>query len=149
MTGTPLDLLSLVGAGSRLLGLGRTDTPAADDGFASALESARSGELDSGRVVVAGPGLGIDLTSDQLQRLAYATDLAEAQGAKSAAVLIDGLVVRVDVASRMATEHAPVDSAVMADVDVVVSAGEPARAQASGDDLLRRLSTTHAARTNG
>ena len=149
MTGTPLDLLSLVGVGSRLLGLGRDNAPATDDGFAGVLESARSGALDSGRVVVAGPGLGIDLTSDQLQRLAHATDLAEAQGAKTAAVLIDGLVVRVDVASRTATEHAPVDSAVMADVDVVVSAGEPALARASGDDLLRRLAPTHAARTNG
>lgn len=143
MTGTPLDLLSLVGVGSRLLGLGgRADAPAQDAGFARALEAANKGVLDTGRVVVSGPGLGTDLSSEQLQRLAHAVDVAEAQGAQFAAVLIDGMIIRVDVASRTAVEHVPEDAAVMGGVDVVVSAGEPAPADASSEELLRRLSST-------
>lgn len=139
MTGTPLDLLSLVGIGSRLLGLGRSEAPAAGEEFAGVLESARKGELDTGRVVVSGPGLGVDLTSDQLQRLAHAADVAEAQGARTAAVLIDGMVIRVDLASRTATASAPADAAVMPDVDVVVSAGQATPMDATSEVLLRRL----------
>lgn len=141
MTGTPLDLLGLVGAGARMLGLGRGAKPEAQDaGFAKALEAAREGELESGRVVVSGRDLEVDLSSDQLQRLAHAADVAQAQGAKTAAVLIDGMVIRLDVESRTAVESVPADSALMTDVDVVLAAGPSTQPAPSSDALLRRLS---------
>ncbi len=143
MTGTPLDLLGLVGVGARLLGLGRggqqpPQTESAE--FAKALDAAGKGELDSGRVVVSGPELGMELSSDQLARLAHAADMAEAQGASSAAVLMDGMVIRLDIASRTALESMPAKSAVMDGVDVVLSAGPTTQAAPSGDELLRQLS---------
>ena len=142
MTGTPLDLLGLVGAGARLLGLGRggqsaDQTQQAE--FAKALEAAGKGELDTGRVVVSGPELGMDLSAEQLQRLSHAADVAEAQGASTAAVLMDGLVIRLDVASRTAIESMPAESAVMDGVDVVLSAGPTSQEPPSSDALLRHL----------
>ncbi|MFI4881819.1 MAG: hypothetical protein ACIAQU_04460 [Phycisphaerales bacterium JB064] len=147
MTGTPLDLLGLVGAGARMLGLGRSAQPETQDAeFAKALEAAKEGELESGRVVVSGQDLEVDLSSDQLQRLAHAADVAEAQGAKTAAVLIDGMVIRLDVESRTAVESVPADSALMTDVDVVLAAGPSTQPAPSSDALLRRLSPTGAPR---
>ncbi|GIW73670.1 MAG: hypothetical protein KatS3mg103_0192 [Phycisphaerales bacterium] len=70
------------------------------EAFDQALRQAELGALRSGKVVVSGPDLGVDLTGEQLERLAQAADLAEAKGAQTAAVLIDGMVVRLDVASR-------------------------------------------------
>lgn len=145
MTGTPLDLLSLVGAGARLLGLGRSpQTEQSGVQFADALDAAKGGEISSDRVVVSGPELGVDLTGEQLERLAHAADVAEAQGATTAAVLIDGLVIKVDVQSRTALRSTPAESALMNDVDLVVSAGPSTPPAPSSDALLRRLSATSA-----
>ena len=143
MTGTPLDLLGLVGVGARLLGLGRGgQQPSQADNaeFAKALDDASKGELDTGRVVVSGPDLGMDLSAEQLERLAHAADVAEAQGATSAAVLMDGMVIRIDVESRTALESMPEESAVMDGVDVVLSAGPATLPTPSSDALLRQLS---------
>lgn len=139
MTGTPLDLLSLVGLGSRLLGVGRGEKADASGDFGKALEAARDGGLETGRAVVSGPDLDMDLSSDQLQRLSHAADMAEAQGAKTAAVLMDGMVIRLDVESRTALESAPAESALMADVDAVLSAGPTSEPGPASDALLRRL----------
>lgn len=139
MTGTPLDLLSLVGLGSRLLGVGKGEKAAASGGFGEALEAAKEGGLGTGRAVVSGPDLDVDLSSDQLQRLSHAADMAEAQGAKTAAVLMDGMVIRLDVESRTAMESAPAESALMADVDAVLSAGPTNEPPPASDALLRRL----------
>ncbi|MFI4917247.1 MAG: hypothetical protein ACIAS6_12170 [Phycisphaerales bacterium JB060] len=143
MTGTPLDLLSLAGLGTRLLGLGGGEKSQPGGDFERALQSAQDGELGSGRVVVSGPELDVDLTGDQLQRLAQAADMAEAQGASKAAVLIDGMVVTLDIESRMALHSTPAESALVPDVDVVLSAG-PADSvsggsASGGETLLRRL----------
>lgn len=139
MTGTPLDLLSLVGLGSRLLGVGRGEKADASGDFGKALEAARDGGLDTGRAVVSGPELGVDLSGDQLQRLSHAADMAEAQGAKSVAVLMDGMVIRLDVESRTALESAPAESALMGNVDAVLSAGPSNEPPPVSDALLRRL----------
>lgn len=143
MTGTPLDLLSLVGTGTRFLGLGRSPQPEQEGAnFAKALDAAKEGELSSGRVIVSGPDLEIDLSSEQLQRLAHAADVAEAQGAQTAAVLIDGMVIKVDIESRMAMRSTPVEGALMGDVDLVVAADAATQPAPSSDALLRRLSAT-------
>ncbi len=139
MTGTPLDLLSLVGVGTRLLGLGGSGKAPAEGGFQQALDAARNGELGSGRVVVSGAELGVDLSADQLERLSYAADVAEAEGAKTAAVLMDGMVIRLDVESRTALASSPAEGALMTDVDVVLSAGSGAADEPSSDALLRQL----------
>lgn len=139
MTGTPLDLLSLVGVGTRLLGLGGGAKAPAEGGFEQALEAARSGELGSGRVVVSGAELGVDLSADQLERLSYAADVAEAQGATTAAVLMDGMVIRLDVESRTALASSPAEGALMTGVDVVLSAGSSAADAPSSDAMLRQL----------
>jgi len=147
LTGTPLDLLGLVGVGARLLGIGRggqangqTDSVE----FAKALDAAGKGELETGRVVVSGPELGMDLSAEQLERLSHAADVAEAQGASTAAVLLDGVVIKLDVESRTATESMPAESAVMDGVDVVLSAGPSTPAAPSGDVLLRHLAPSGA-----
>lgn len=139
MTGTPLDLLSLVGLGTRLLGLGGGERASANGGFQDTLDAARSGELGSGRVVVSGAQLGVDLSADQLERLSYAADVAEAQGAETAAVLMDGMVIRLDVESRTALASTPAESAMVMDVDVVLSAGPGEASAPGGDALLRQL----------
>ncbi len=139
MTGTPLDLLSLVGLGSRLLGVGGGEKVDASGDFGKALEAAKDGRLETGRAVVSGPELGVDLSADQLQRLSHAADMAEAQGAKTAAVLMDGMVIRLDVESRTAMKSSPAESALMGDVDVVLSAGPTSESAPASDALLRRL----------
>lgn len=139
MTGTPLDLLSLVGLGTRLLGLGRSGPADASGDFGKALEAAKDGGVETGRAVVSGPELGVDLSAEQLQRLSHAADMAEAQGAKTAAVLLDGMVIRLDVESRTALESVPAESALMGDVDTVLSAGPSVERAGAGDALLRRL----------
>jgi hypothetical protein len=139
VTGTPLDLLSLVGLGSRLLGVGKGEKADANGDFGKALEAAKDGGLETGRAVVSGPELGVDLSGDQLQRLSHAADMAEAQGAKTAAVLMDGMVIRLDVQSRTALESVPADSALMGDVDTVLSAGPTDVSAPASDALLRRL----------
>ena len=150
MTGTPLDLLSLVGAGARLLGLGRGSQPEqANEDFAQALDAAKGGSIDSGRVVVSAPDLGVDLTADQLQRLAHAADAAEAQGASTAAVLIDGMVIKLDVQSRTAIESTPAKGAMMHDVDLVMAAEPTTQAAPSSDALLRRLSAANTMQVSG
>jgi len=139
VTGTPLDLLSLVGLGSRLLGVSSGEKVHASGDFGKALEVAKEGGFDTGRAVVSGPELGVDLSADQLQRLSHAADMAEAQGAKTAAVLMDGMVIRLDVESRTALESAPAESALMGDVDAVMSAGPLSEPAPTSDALLRRL----------
>lgn len=143
MTGTPLDLLSLAGLGKRLLGLGGGEKAQPGGDFELALKSAQDGELGSGLVVVSGPELDVDLSGDQLQRLAHAADMAEAQGATKAAVLIDGMVVTLDIESRMALHSTPAEGAVVTDVDVVLSAGAAGGSAggsgSGGETLLRRL----------
>jgi len=141
--GSPMDLLQLVGSGAQLLGrlTGSGDRAAPDAArFERLLADARKADADTGRVVVVGRGVQADLSADQLQRVARATDQAEARGASSAAVLLDGLVLRVDVASRTIVESASATTASLTGVDAVIAAGEPEAPAASAEDLLRALS---------
>jgi hypothetical protein len=64
----------------------------------------------------------VRLTTDQLQRVALATDQAEAQGATRALVLIDGQALRLDVLDRRITGSADLSAAgVLTGLDAVVS----------------------------
>lgn len=123
MTGTPLDLLALVRAGSSLLAPAKV-TPAQVEGanFADLLRTAENGQIASGREVTVGKGVELTLTREQAAGLAAAADRAEASGAQSVMVLMDGLALKLDVGSRTIVGKADLASGqVVTGVDAVVS----------------------------
>jgi hypothetical protein len=90
--------------------------------FASLLRQAREGEVSSGRPVTLARGAGVNLSADQLQRLAAAADRAEAEGATRALVMIDGQALRLDVTTREVTGAADLSRpGVMSGIDAVVT----------------------------
>ena len=68
--------------------------------FEELLTRARQGHMESGRAVTAGADATQELTSEELQRLASAADLAEASGARKALLIMDGRGLVLDVATR-------------------------------------------------
>lgn len=78
---------------------GRDPAPGALD-FAALLDRARAGGLSSGQPVRIDDAAGVDLSADQLDRLARATDAADAAGAQRLFAVIDGAGVVIDVRSR-------------------------------------------------
>lgn len=115
----------------RLLGGGAAAPPSANPvnpgqiagaNFATLLQQARTGGFASGRQITVGPGSGVNLSADQLQRIADAADKAEAQGATRALVLVDGMALRVDLTSRQVTGAADLNTpGVLSNIDAVVS----------------------------
>lgn len=96
--------------------------PTEPSGFASLLDRARSGSLSSGLGVTIDEFAGIELSADQLARLADAADRAQAQGAQRALVLIDGQALTMDVALREVTGRADISGGrVLTGIDAVVS----------------------------
>lgn len=100
---------------------------AAPDGvFEGLLARARGGQLSSGRGVSIDPGVALEFTSEQMQRLADAADRAEAAGASNAIVRIDGALVQLDVAGRRVTaEIDPRHGDVLTGIDAFVEASDP------------------------
>jgi hypothetical protein len=153
MTTSGTDLLKLLG-GLAAPGAGSTPagsaSPTGSVDFASLLQRAATGEATSGRPVSIAKGAGVDLTEDQLSRLAAAADKAEAQGATRALVLIDGKALTIDIAVRQVTGAADLGAGVLTGIDAVVSvpgkdaavSARPSHAGMSGEALLRALTTT-------
>lgn len=114
-------------------------------GFAELLRLAREGEIASGLPVMVPEDAGVTLTESQLARLAAATDRAQAAGAQTALVLIDGMALTLDVGARRIIGRAEFGSdGVLASVDAVIRVpDEPAEgadgATASGEQFLRAL----------
>ncbi len=78
-------------------------------------------------------GLDLDLSDEQMQRLAEAADRAMAAGASSALVMIDGKALRLDVQSRRITgEVSLMHGDVLTGIDAVVQASDPAQTSAFG-----------------
>ncbi len=101
--------------------------------FDALLEQARAGEAGPGAPVRIAKGLDLKLSPEQLQRAAAAADVAEANGASRAMVLLDGVAYRLDVATRtIIGEVRGQAAASMTDVDAVVSA------PASVEELAQR-----------
>lgn len=104
----------------------RAGAPRADGvegAFGAMLERARAGELSSGREVRVARSAGVELTEDQLTRIAAAADRAETAGSKHALVLIDGRALKLDVASREITARVELgNGAVLTGIDAVVQA---------------------------
>jgi hypothetical protein len=100
--------------------------------FAALLQQAQKGELSSGLPVTPARGVEVELTPDQLQRVAAATDRAEAQGATRALVLIDGIALKVDVSVRQVLGKVDVSSGqVLTGIDAIVTAPVTGPASAS------------------
>jgi hypothetical protein len=130
------ELLRSLGASPTLNKI-RSDAmaPGAPQGFSfeQMLDQARSGGVSSGISVKVAKGLDIKLNADQLARAAAAADVAEANGASRAMVILDGRAYRMDVGTRtIIGEASGTEAAAMADVDAVVTA------PASREELANR-----------
>lgn len=128
MIPNPLDLLSLLGG---VISAVRPDAPARPtktiDGatFEQLLEQAKDGQISSELDVSIAADAGVELTGNQLARLAVAADEAQARGASRAIVLIDGMALSFDVQSRRVTGTVPIDQAgVYQGFDTIINAGD-------------------------
>lgn len=129
MTTNSGELLRMLGSGVRPVEASRAGRAPAmragqfeGAGFGDLLNAAEAGGLSSGQRVTVAKNAGVQLTDDQLGRLALAADRAEGAGAKSVLVLIDGQSLRLDVASRTITGRADLASGmVLTGIDGVVT----------------------------
>jgi hypothetical protein len=103
--------------------------PVESMGFAELLNKARSGTMESGIAVKVQPGVGVDLSSDQLARLQKAADQAEAEGAARALVVLDGMMLKMDVPTRTIIGVQPPESTgIMTGIDSVIMLGSASNA---------------------
>jgi hypothetical protein len=124
----PVELLRLLASTGHAGGRGPSPAaePGGANGFAALLARAERGEVSSGLPVTIARGAGVELTLDQLSRLAAAADRAEARGATRALVLIDGLALRLDVGVRQVTGVADLGSGdVLTGIDAVIRVPSP------------------------
>jgi len=122
----PSILLNLLSSGVRAVS-GVAPSPGASPGasdFSSMLGKARAGELSTGLPVTIARNANIDLSDDQLSRLAQAADRAESAGARRALVLMDGRALEIDIATRqVGREHPQADSRVITGIDAMIDLG--------------------------
>lgn len=124
MNAGSLDLLNRLGSGVRPDGSTSGAPAAALDGagFADLLARVREGAMSSGQPVEIAPGAKVELSADQLERLAVAIDAAEAAGHHRVLTLIDGQALAVDVPGRMVLESiSSGDARLLSDFDAVIS----------------------------
>jgi hypothetical protein len=108
--------------------------------FDQLLEQAFGGEIHSDRPVKCACDLEPPLSAAQLQRLAHAADRAEASGARSAVMMLDGRGLVLDVAERVVRAEVRPDDAYSVwrvDAALVVPADNAERTQAT--DALNGL----------
>lgn len=100
--------------------------------FASMLEQARAGALESGLPVRIASGVGAELNEEQLRRMGPVLDRLHASGASHALVSIDGKFFKVDVLTReVRSEFDPASGDVLDGIDAVASvpAVQPSRSE--------------------
>lgn len=103
---------------------------------ANQLGMGRLGAMPSLGGVSIEAGLDLDLSDEQMQRLAEAADRALAAGASNALVMIDGKALRLDVQARRITgEVSLMHGDVLMGIDAVVQASDPAQTSAFGGFL--------------
>ncbi|MEK6701258.1 MAG: hypothetical protein AABZ53_03275 [Planctomycetota bacterium] len=101
--------------------------------FAELLGKARDGQVHSELPVQVSPGSGIDLSPEQLERLAQIADRAEASGASRVLVNIDDTWVRLDVGVRQVTGAAELTPGeIVGGIDAVVTAPPAPGTQSAG-----------------
>ncbi len=144
----PSILLNLLSSGVRAVSgvaPSRAPSPGASD-FSSMLGKARAGELSTGLPVTIARNAAIELSDDQLSRLAQAADRAESAGARRALVLMDGRAIEIDIATRQVSREHPLgDSPVITGIDAMIDLGghagtpgaEDGSAQAAGFSTAR------------
>lgn len=123
MSPLPLGLIQMLG--SAAASVLRPQPSASTEGvsFEEMLELARSGKMSSGQGVSIGPGVGVELTAEQADRLSAAADRALAAGATDVIVMLDGMALRLDVQNRQITELVNLkDHGELLSVDGILSA---------------------------
>ena len=132
MTGTPIDVIGLASlASGAARSLGRAIGGSNESAFADILSRAQSGDpTATGLPVTLGRGADIELTQEQLARLADAADRAESQGAQTAVVMLDGRALELDVTLRQITGEVTSDQGIRPEIDTFLFA-PPARDPAS------------------
>lgn len=133
MTLNPLEILALPGlatAAVRTVGSALDRLVPGSNGFAEHLSKAQ-GEAE-GLPVKLGKGLELKLTSEQLARLADAADRAEAEGADTAVVMIDGMALELDVTMRTVRSVIDQSAGVKTGIDAIVYADPAPEAPATG-----------------
>ncbi|MHC4910080.1 MAG: hypothetical protein ACYTF9_10200, partial [Planctomycetota bacterium] len=98
--------------------------PLEERNFDELLQLVSHGQVRSGREVTIDFTPDAEITDDQRERLAAAADLAEAEGARSALMLVDGRGVLMDVADRRLTEELT-STSVVARIDAAVYVAGP------------------------
>jgi hypothetical protein len=128
MIPNPLDLLSMLGGVVNAVRPDSGATPGKtvdQTSFAELLDKAKSGEFGSNLDVSIARGVDVELSDEQLARLAVAADQAQARGASNAVVLIDGQALSFDVMSRKVTGVVPIGEAgVYEGYDAIINAGD-------------------------
>lgn len=136
MTTSPADMLRALGSGVRPAGADApaTATTIEGAGFSDLLARVRAGQVSSGQALTVGQGVDAALSSDQMSRLATATDAAEAAGVGRLLAVIDDQAVTIDVSSRTIERVRGWPSAgLMTDIDAAVMV------PSDGDSALRGL----------
>ncbi|MEM1329320.1 MAG: hypothetical protein AAGG07_02035 [Planctomycetota bacterium] len=100
ISGDPLSALGSTLSPARVSGAPTPGGVVANASFADLLSRVRSGDAGSGLPVREARGSGLDLSNDQLERMAVAADLASAEGLSRAMVLMDGAAYELDVQLR-------------------------------------------------
>lgn len=122
--------------------------------FEAMLKRVKAEGFHSGLGVTIAPEAGVQLSDDQLQRVAAAADVAQAHGVNRALVTIDGMNLMLDVGVRSITGKVDIQpgvpvtgvDAVMRVPDSASSAGSAA-GNATGDKLGAILSASPLSRT--
>jgi hypothetical protein len=123
MTLSPLELLALPGlasAATRSVGRALDSLIPGGSSFADKLSSAQSQHEQL--PVELGKGLELELTPEQMGRIADAVDRAEAEGADSAVVMIDDIALEVDVTMRTIRGAIDKDGGINTLIDSIVFA---------------------------
>lgn len=102
LTATSL-LRGLLGTSSPSVSQANAKPQVGGTSFASLLQQAQAGAVQSGLPVTVGQDANVKLSAEQLTRLAASADIAEASGATQAIMAIDGKLLTMDVASREVT----------------------------------------------
>lgn len=145
-------LMNLLSSGVRAIsGATPAGAPvASESGFASLLDRARAGEVSTGLPVSVARGSGIDLSDDQLARLAGAADRAESAGVTRALALIDGRAVEIDIPTRQVVrEHSLAPTRVVAGINGVIDLGGHPGTQGADEADAGLAASVAAARIDG
>lgn len=154
MTLSPLELLALPGlasAATRSVGKALDSLIPGGSPFAEKLADAQAN--DAQLPVDMGKGLELDLSQEQMQRIADAVDRAEAEGASTAVIMIDDMALEVDVTMRTIRGEIDQDGGISTMIDAIVYADKPSESSpatgpdglADNSDVLRILSDNQAA----